>query len=85
MGAKEYKMSLLTQKEVCALLKVSRTTLLRLRNEAGLPYVSMGTRLRFDEEAVSEWLKQNALLSEQTQNQPENEETGNNNGGNSNE
>jgi len=85
MGAKEYKMSLLTQKEVCALLKVSRTTLLRLRNEAGLPYVSMGTRLRFDEDAVSEWLNQNALSNEQTQNQPENEETGNNHGGNSNE
>jgi len=84
MGAKENKMSLLTQKEVCALLKVSRTTLLRLRNEAGLPYVSMGTRLRFDEDAVSEWLKQNALSNEHTENPPENEETGNNNGGNTN-
>jgi len=84
MGAKENKMSLLTQKEACALLKVSRTTLLRLRKEEGLPYVSMGTRLRFDEGAVSEWLKQNALSNEGIQNQPENEETGKNHGGNAN-
>jgi len=84
MGAKEYKMSLLTQKEACALLKVSRTTLLRLRNEAGLPYVSMGTRLRFDEDAVSEWLKQNALSDESENKLSEDEETGNNHGGNTN-
>ena len=77
-------MKLMTQKEACEWLKVTRSTLLRLRKEAGLPYVSMGTRLRYDEEALSEWLKQNALSNEPTQNEPENEQTGATNGGNSN-
>ena len=78
-------MRLLTQKEACALLKVSRTTLLRLRLEEGLPYKSMGKRLRFDEDELSEWLNENTLSNESTQNQLDNPEPSNNNRGKSNE
>lgn len=77
-------MKLMTQKEACALLKVSRTTLLRLRKEEGLPYVSMGARLRFDEDSLTEWLQQKALSKEENQNRPENKEAGTTNGGNAN-
>ena len=62
-------MRLLTQREACAMLRVSRTTLLKLRKEEGLPYITMGKRLRYDEVELSEWLKQRTL-SEEFSNQP---------------
>lgn len=47
---------LLTEKELCAWLKISRATAWRWRQE-GLPYLKYGKSVRFEEAAVLDWLK----------------------------
>lgn len=49
--------NLITVKELCELLKVSRTTVLTWRKEEGLPYEKFGKLVRFDKDKVYEWLK----------------------------
>jgi excisionase family DNA binding protein len=52
---------LLTTKELMDLLKISRDTVYRWRNERGLPYKKIGpAAVRYDEAAVREWLEQQA-------------------------
>lgn len=45
----------LTQKQVCEWLKISRSTLARLRSR-GLPALRVGSSLRFSRANVSDWL-----------------------------
>ena len=52
--AKQY----LTMKELLEQLKLSRATIDAWRKE-GLPYTKMGRSLRFDEDAVMDWIEQN--------------------------
>lgn len=47
-------------KEICEYLKISRTTLWRLRKEEGLPSLNLGKGCRkvlFNKEQVDEWLR----------------------------
>jgi excisionase family DNA binding protein len=54
-----YNMSkLMTVKETAAFLKVSRATIYNLINNKGLPFVKVGRGTRFEEAALTEWLKQ---------------------------
>jgi len=68
-------MNLMTQKEACAWLKVSRSTLMRLREYSGLPAVLVGKRYRYDEEALSLWLKQQSSVA-MNEEQPVTDESG---------
>lgn len=47
---------LLTDKELQEKLSLSRSTLLRLRNQ-GLPYKKINRSIRYDEKEVRQWLK----------------------------
>lgn len=53
-------MSLMTAKEICEMLKIDITTLWRWRKQ-GLPAIKIGrsekSAVRFDQEAVMEWVK----------------------------
>jgi len=46
----------LTTEELCKLFRVTRTTMLRWRNE-GMPYHGKGKVLRYKLSEVEEWLK----------------------------
>lgn len=50
--------NLLTTKELQDWLKVSRFTVHNWRSE-GLPYLKIGRSVRFDKDAVKEWLLEN--------------------------
>jgi excisionase family DNA binding protein len=52
--AKEY----LTLKELSEKIKMSRSTIDKWRGE-GLPFIKMGRSIRFDEDAVMEWIRKN--------------------------
>jgi excisionase family DNA binding protein len=52
--AKEF----LTLEELSQLLKISRTTIDRWRKE-GMPFIKMGRGVRFDQDAVMKWIKDN--------------------------
>ena len=55
-------MALLTAKELCAHLKISRSSLARLQ-KAGLPGIGSGRLRRFDQDAVLNWYDQYNHLS----------------------
>ena len=50
--------SALTVKELEEKFKLSRSTIYRLRKE-GMPYYKVGGSIRFDEDEVRDWLKNN--------------------------
>jgi excisionase family DNA binding protein len=50
--------NLMTTKELCDYLKLSRMTIERYR-KAGLPYITIGKNIRFEKDKVLEWLKNN--------------------------
>jgi excisionase family DNA binding protein len=52
--AKEF----LTLEELSQLLKISRATIDRWRKE-GMPFIKMGRGVRFDQDAVMKWIKDN--------------------------
>jgi len=47
--------SLVTKKEICSLLNVSRATLDRWRSK-GLPFIKVDRAVRFDKSKVLEWV-----------------------------
>lgn len=51
-------MDVLTEKELQSFLKVSRTTMWRLRRDLGLPYVRVGGQYRYRVEDVDQWLSE---------------------------
>ncbi len=52
-------MSILTERELCEVLSVTRQTLVSLRKR-GMPYFLLGTKLvRYDLQEVLDWLKEN--------------------------
>ena len=57
-GERELGESALTVKELEEKFKLSRSTIYRLRKE-GMPYYKVGGSIRFDEDEVREWLKNN--------------------------
>lgn len=48
---------LITQKELGEKLKLSRSTIYRLRKEEGMPYYNLGSKVMFDLDEVKRWLK----------------------------
>ncbi|GAA0472747.1 helix-turn-helix domain-containing protein [Alkalibacillus silvisoli] len=50
---------LLTVKELESKLKMSRSTIYRLRKNEGMPYYEIGGKILFDLEDVTKWLKEN--------------------------
>ena len=56
---------LLTDAQVRALLGVSRTTLWRLRREAGLPFGRVGRKYRYRKSEILQWVKDNRRRAEQ--------------------
>lgn len=52
------EVSLITLEELSEYLKVSRTTIDRWRRE-GMPFEKVGRGVRFDKQAVMEWIKEN--------------------------
>ena len=60
MPAKDLRVDeLLTDTGLQKLLGVSRTTLWRLRKEAGLPFGKVGREYRYRKSEVLEWVKDN--------------------------
>ncbi len=60
MPAKDLRVDeLLTDADLQKLLGVSRTTLWRLRKEAGLPFGKVGREYRYRKSEVLEWVKDN--------------------------
>ncbi|HEY5563927.1 MAG TPA: helix-turn-helix domain-containing protein [Clostridiaceae bacterium] len=49
---------LLTNRDLAEYLQVSSMTLSRWRKE-GLPFINIGTQIRFELEPVMKWLKEN--------------------------
>lgn len=49
-------MDVLTEKELCEVLKVSRQTLWRLRKREGVPFFKVGNRYRYNLDEVQQWL-----------------------------
>ena len=47
----------ITTKELCVIFRVTRTTMLRWRNE-GMPYYGKGKALRYKISEVEEWLRE---------------------------
>ena len=56
---------LLTDEELRELLGVSRTTLWRLRNGAGLPFGKVGREYRYRKSEILQWMKDNKARAEQ--------------------
>ena len=56
---------LLTDTQLQDLLGVSRTTLWRLRNRAGLPFGKVGREYRYRKSEVLQWLKDNKARAAQ--------------------
>jgi excisionase family DNA binding protein len=56
---------LLTDSEVRELLRVSRTTLWRLRRTSRIPYSKIGGRYRYQREDVLQWLARSLELGGQ--------------------
>lgn len=54
-------MNLLTVEEIAKELKVTRQTIYQWRKD-GMPFLRMGRLIRFEQEKVMEWLKENARL-----------------------
>jgi excisionase family DNA binding protein len=50
---------LLTDSEVQELLRISRTTLWRLRRSAGIPYGRVGRKCRYVRSEVIDWVREN--------------------------
>ena len=50
----------LTVEDVAEMLQVTRTTIYNLKKK-GLPFIKLGKNIRFDEEAVIEWVKSNTV------------------------
>ena len=50
----------LTVEDVAEMLQVTRTTIYNLKKK-GLPFIKLGKNIRFDEEAVGEWVKSNTV------------------------
>lgn len=48
---------LLRESDVCAILGVSRWTLLSYRRRHGLPFIANGRSVRYDPRALSRWIK----------------------------
>lgn len=48
---------ILTQKELCELLKINVTTAYRWRKE-GMPFMGAGKGIRYDKQEVLKWLKE---------------------------
>lgn len=46
----------LTEQQVCDWLQLSRSTLWRMRKECDLPFVYIGTRIRYDQQSIANWL-----------------------------
>ncbi len=52
-------MNVVTEKDLCEILSVTRQTLVALRKR-GMPYFLLGTKLvRYDLQEVLDWLKEN--------------------------
>jgi excisionase family DNA binding protein len=51
---------LLTEKELCEWLQISKPTAWRWRRE-GLPYLRHGSTIRYDEDEVLLWLRENEI------------------------
>lgn len=56
---------LLTDKQVSELLDVSRTTLWRLRKQAGLPYGKVGRLYRYRKAEILRWVSENPTTTKQ--------------------
>lgn len=48
---------LLTEKEASAALKVSLSTLLRLRNAGEIPYLRIGAQIRYPADDLRRWIR----------------------------
>ena len=62
-------MKLMTIKELEKYLKVSRSSIYRLIKTSNLPYLKIGTNIRFERGAVEKWL--NKTFPEQLGKDPE--------------
>lgn len=50
-------MKLYDMEDVCAFLKIGKSTLYRLIKEERIPYIKVGGSVRFIEEQLVEWVK----------------------------
>ena len=51
----------MTERELCHLLKVSRSSLFNLRAKHALPFSKLGGSIRYSRDSVDQWMKQNEL------------------------
>ena len=49
---------ILTEPEACELLRLSRSTLHRLRDQDGLPFLQVGRSVRYSRQQIETWLQQ---------------------------
>jgi NitT/TauT family transport system substrate-binding protein len=49
--------------EICQAFGISKSTLNNWRKEKGLPYIKVGRTVRYDYDAVVEWLKKHEVTS----------------------
>jgi excisionase family DNA binding protein len=49
---------MMTSTEVCALLRIHRSTLYRLTRAGTIPFILIGADYRFDRAKIEDWMKQ---------------------------
>jgi excisionase family DNA binding protein len=54
---------LLTATELVPLIGVSRTTVYQMVADGGIPYLRIGTMIRFDPHAIAEWLREHTVAA----------------------
>jgi excisionase family DNA binding protein len=54
---------LLTATELFPLIGVSRTTIYQMVADGGIPYLRIGTMIRFDPHAIAEWLREHTVAA----------------------
>ena len=57
---------ILTKEEVAKKLRVSERTIDNLRKDSGLPYATVGRQIRFLEEDINTWLRNQSTVDPST-------------------
>ena len=52
--------------QICQAFGISKSTLNNWRKEKGLPYIKVGRTVRYDFDAVVEWLKKHEVTSQKS-------------------
>lgn len=53
--------NILTPDDVCKILKIQKHTLYRMARNGQIPYMKLGSRYRFRQSSLDQWLERNTV------------------------